>query len=90
MVDTKLIKEYVINATALGYDVHKAIELIDNIHTEDDISKALTSLRAMNDIKYCYYKEVSIEEVIERLNDAKGLNKTTLKISLKRKVKNLF
>ena len=28
MVDTKLIKEYVINATALGYDVHKAIELI--------------------------------------------------------------
>lgn len=90
MVDTKLIKEYVINATALGYDVHKAIELIDNIHTEDDISRALATLRAENDIKYCYYTEVSIEDVIDKLNDAKGLNKTTLKISLKRKVKNLF
>lgn len=90
MVDTKLIKEYVINATALGYDVHKAIDLIDNIHNEDDISKSLAQLRAMNDIKYCYYEEVSIEDVIERLNDAKGLNKTVLKISLQRKVKNLF
>lgn len=89
MVDNKLLKDYLINATALGYDVHKAIELGHNIRTEDDISEVLHKLRTEDELTECYYKKVTLDEVIEIIKNSKGVTKHTLLKTLERQLKDI-
>lgn len=87
MVTSKTIKEYLSNAVALGYDVHEALNLVDDIKTEDDISEAFRKLREMDDDREYYYQELSLDDVINIINNAKGVNKYQLKKTLTEKLK---
>lgn len=89
MIDNKLLKDYLINATALGYDIHEAIELGYNIKSVDDISEALAKLRNTNELYECYYKKVTLNEVIELIKNSKGVTKHTLLKTLERQLKNI-
>lgn len=90
MVDTKTIKEFVIQSVELGYDVHDVILLARTIQKEDDISNALQSLRLQGETRDCYYKTISIDEVIDIIEkDVKGTTKISLINSLERKLKNI-
>lgn len=89
MVTVDLIKQYLVCSVELGYDVNRAVELIKDIKCDDDISKALHILRCEDNIRECYYNELSIDDIVNIINSTKACNKFSLLKSLERKLKDI-
>lgn len=89
MVDMDVIKNFVIQAVELGYDVHDVILRAHSIVNEDDMSNILKDLRLKNEIRTCYYATISIDNVVSIIEDANGKCKKDLLNSMERRLKNI-
>lgn len=86
---TDLFKQYLVNGVMLGYDVFELIEKGKNIKNEDDISRIYMEFRIKNEIRDCYFKNITLDEIVTIINNCTGITKSNFTTSLKRKLKNI-
>lgn len=88
-MDSELLKQFLVNGVSLGYDVNDLIEQSKYIKNEDDITNCYMNFRKKGEIRDCYYKTVSLDEIIKIIESCNGFTKRNFLISVKRKLKGI-